>query len=335
MQLNQIYHETPALKELQISLEAHKQALVLVPIPLAKQQTLRRRSLLHSAVYSARIENNPLTPETFVQSSQHREKLEIQNILDSLNWIYHPKRNLIINEDLLRNLHRQVMHGLDSTTGHFRTDSSAVFNSAGIAIYLAPPASEVKPLITFWLSQLHDSALPPPIQIAISHYQFEKIHPFLDGNGRVGRLLTTILLKNCGLDLHGTVSFEKYISDHRDDYYYYLGQDRRDLTQFIEYFLTAINSMQQQALTLFTSPDLSSPNLFSRQQEILAIISDHPHCSFDFIRRRFFAVPTSTLHYDLQQLQKKGLVFKTGMTRGVLYTTPLSRSPSLPESDSS
>ncbi len=319
MKLNQTYTPNDKINNLLIALEANKKALSLFNLSDDLKFNLRRRSLLHSAVYSARIENNQLTPQTFISSSKSIESLEIQNILDTLNWLYATDPTPTLEVKLIKDLHSRIMHNLHAEAGHFRTEQSAVFNSAGVAIYLAPPASEVKNLIAGWIQQLRESRLPVSAQIAISHYQFEKIHPFIDGNGRVGRLLTTLLLKQHGLDLHGISSLEKYIENHLDGYYDYLGEEKRDVTHFVEYFLTTICVMQNEALEKLKSGNLEQSKLFPRHQEIVEVIRDHPYCTFDFLHRRFFAIPTSTLHYDLQQLQKQKLIERIGRTRGVIY----------------
>lgn len=320
MKLNQTYTQSNQLNNLLITLEANKKALSIFKISDELKFNLRRRSLLHSAVYSARIENNPLTPESFISSSKSIENLEIQNILDTLNWLYASTNTPNLDMNLVKDLHARIMRNLHAEAGHFRTEQSAVFNSTGIAIYLAPPASEVTSLIASWIKNIADSSLPAPIEIAIAHYQFEKIHPFVDGNGRVGRLLTTLLLKQYGLDLHGIASLEKYIENNLDGYYDYLSEEKRDITHFVEYFLTAICTMQNEALEKLRSGDIEHNKLFPRHQEIVELIRDHPYCTFDFLHRRFFAIPISTLHYDLQQLQKQKLIERIRVTRGATYT---------------
>ena len=320
MRLNQTYKHTTLINNLLIALEANKKALSLFNLSDELKFNLRRRSILHSAVYSARIENNSLTPESFTLSSKSIENLEIQNILDTLNWLYTTNPTPTLEVKLIKDLHSRIMHNLHTQAGHFRTEQSAVFNSAGIAIYLAPPASEVKGLMASWIKQIEESNLSLPIMVAIAHYQFEKIHPFIDGNGRVGRLLTTVILKQHRLDLHGISSLEKYIENHLDGYYDYLSEEKRDITHFVEYFLTAISAMQEEALEKLKSGDSEQNTLFPRHQELVEVIRDHPYCTFDFLHRRFFAIPTSTLHYDLQQLQKQKLVARVGVSRGAMYT---------------
>lgn len=77
----------------------------------------------------------------------------------------------------------------------------------------------------------------------------------------------------------------------------------------------------QQSLTAKLRQVELEAKLLPRRREVLAIIQDHSPCSFDKIHRRFHSTPSSTIHYDLQQLQKAGLIHKLGSTRGALYTS--------------
>jgi Fic family protein len=161
-----------------------------------------------------------------------------------------------------------------------------------------------------------------PVTAGVAHIWFEKIHPFLDGNGRAGRLLSSYILKKGGYDFSGLVPFEQYLDEHRDDYYYFLGRDRQDVTEFVEFYLTAL--LSQARVSLKAAHEAGEPDkyahLLPRRAEIMRIIEDHKVISFDFLARRFRAIPTRTLHYDLSQLTQAGLVQKMGSTRGVVYT---------------
>jgi len=162
----------------------------------------------------------------------------------------------------------------------------------------------------------------PPAAAGVAHIWFEKIHPFLDGNGRVGRLLSAYILHKNGYDFSGLVPFEQYLDEHRDDYYYFLGRDIQDVTEFVEFYLTALFS--QAKISLKTAYETGKPDkyaqLMPRRAEIMRLIEDHKVITFDFLARRFRAVAVRTLHNDLSQLTKVGLVQKMGSTRGVSYS---------------
>ena len=96
---------------------------------------------------------------------------------------------------LTRELHEKLMtgvRGLQATPGSFRKTQNWIGrpgSTLATASYIPPPPGEVEPCLAAWEKFMHESDLPPVVTIALAHYQFEAIHPFLDGNGRVGRLL--------------------------------------------------------------------------------------------------------------------------------------------------
>lgn len=311
LKLNQTYTLTPKIQELENKLSAHKTALSLIPVKPEIITNLRRHSLLHSALYSAKIEG--------ISENTDLDKLAIQNLHHAYTEIYNLPAGPLLSIDLIKSLHGQVQNNLRTDAGHFRTEQSAIFNSGGVAIYLTPPPYDIIPLIEKWLDKPPDLA-----SILISHYQFEKIHPFIDGNGRVGRLLLSHQLRQIDLDFSGLLSLEQSIDKSRDTYYYHLQTEKNDLTGWVEYLLELMVNKANQILVDVTKPNLATPksHLLPRRQELLNIIHDHSPCSFDFLHRRFIAIPNSTLRYDLLQLQKAGLIQKLGTTRGALYSFP-------------
>lgn len=127
------------------------------------------------------------------------------------------------------------------------------------------------------------------------------------------------MLRQSGYDFAGLLALEEGIDKTRADYYYHLQNESKDLTGFVEYFLTLMTDSASRALTkITTSPPTS--HLLPRRQELLNIISDHSPCSFDFLQRNFMGTSASTIRYDLLQLQKIGLIQKLGVTRGALYS---------------
>lgn len=144
----------------------------------------------------------------------------------------------------------------------------------------------------------------------------------MDGNGRVGRALTTYILKKKGYGFQGLVSLEEYLDQNKSDYYDLLDSGKLNITPFIEFFLQALTFQAKKALEeIKTKPygDTDEDSLLPRRKEILDIIRDHKMVNFDLLRRRFMSVAQSTLHYDLKMLLKQNLIKKMGMTRGVYY----------------
>src|SRR5260221_1285992 len=315
------YTLTPKISELLSSIAASKEIIESVNIPIEIENNIRRQSTLRSSVYSARIEGNELTLEDFNSNSKNQQKVEIQNILKALNFLNKkPKKDLILNDIL--ELHSLVLHDLHPDAGHLRSNMEAIFNSAGIAIYMPPPPRlvlrELKKLLKYINS---DKERFVPIKAALTHFSFEKIHPFEEGNGRVGRLVLQKIMKHGGYGMKGLLSLEEYLDNHRGEYYRALEEPEKDLTDYLVFMLTAIDDTAQKAKEMVLNKQKANLTdyLLPRRAEIFNIISDQKIVNFDQLRRRFSKVNERTLRYDLKKLQDSGHIRKLGTTKGVYY----------------
>ncbi len=306
------------------SIEASKAVIESIEIPLDVEINIRRQSSLKSSLFSARIEGNPTTLEELnSRPSNDIKKIEIFNILKAINALSIADKKEITKNDI-KKWHKVIMSNLDnsSNSGVFRKEMSAIFNSAGIAIYMPPPPSIIPKLIDSLLEYINSSSEQfIPIRACLSHYSFEKIHPFLDGNGRVGRLLIQSVLKQGGYWMKGLISVEEYLDNHRSTYYQVLENSEKDVTGYLEFMLEAIAFTADNAkqLVLNKKEIVHEDYLLPRRTEILNIIKDHRIINFDQIRRRFMAVNERTLRYDLKKLTDAGFVKKLGTTKGVYY----------------
>jgi Fic family protein len=288
----------------------HKVFSILPSLP-AVEERLLRRSLMGSAVFSAKIEGIP--------ASETQPKLETQNLLAAYQQILNQDRNTKFSLDLLRNLHARTMRNLSASAGELRMDPWAVFNSAGIAVHIAPPHFKLPELMSDYVQHI-DNLYDHPVEIAsAAQFIFEKIHPFADGNGRVGRLVTAFWLQKADYAFKGLLTLEKYIENHRSVYYQTL-EPSHDMTEFVEFMCEAVVSQAESALSDFKNAgNQEQIPMLPRREEILSIVTDHPRCTFDFISRRFAAINPKTLHFDIAWLLKKNLIRKLGVTRGVVY----------------
>jgi len=324
MKFPPIFSITPVIKQLLYDLDVLKAGYELHPVSVEQAVNLRRTSLLKSSLFSARIEGNPLELSDVVDIHERdidSHKIEIANLVSAYEQVSVISGQEITLESI-KKLHLRVLHTLSSDAGHLRQEESAIYNQSGVAVYLTPAPQNVRMLMDALCAYVNTTKDAPHVTAGVAHVWFEKIHPFLDGNGRVGRLLSSYILKKGGYDFSGLVPFEQYLDEHRDDYYHFLGHDRQDVTEFVEFYLTAL--LSQARVSLKIADEAGKPDkyahLLPRRGEIMRILEDHKMISFDFLARRFRAVPIRTLHYDLSQLIKAGLVQKKGSTRGVLYT---------------
>ncbi len=319
------YHLSPKISELLLRIEVAKKVIDLLPQLPKIEANLRHKSLLKSSLFSARIEGNTIELHELEDKARdkRREKQEVFNIVKALEWIYSNNSPSTITSKTLAQLHNFVMQELSPDIGTFRKEPTAIFNTAGIAIYMTPPPSHLPYLIDELISFISTSTEHPAIIASYSHFTFEKIHPFVDGNGRIGRLLSSLILKNKDYAMHGIVSIEEYLNDHKENYYDLLNNTSNDITSFIEFYLEAIAESSESSFEKIKDIKEENPQdrLLPRRQEIIAIIKDHPHSSFDSIKRRFPATPASTLHYDIQVLVKNSFIKKLGSTRGTVYTS--------------
>lgn len=325
MQIPPNYQITPSILKLISQFESLRLFFNSFPIPLELKNKIERISILKSSLYSARIEGNPLTlndvknPEKI---SDRERKLEVFNILDSIKFI---DTNLIpgnkISKDFILRLHRTVMKELSSDSGHFRTEPGAIFNQAGVAVYIASLPQQIREMIDKLLFYANRETDYPIITSIISHLIFEKIHPFIDGNGRVGRLLIWAILKAKSYHFPIAIPMEEYIDQNRDRYYFHLDKGATETEKYIEFMLEGfVQTGEKIRLEVIKETEKKAEIILPpRQEEILSIIRDHINVSLDFIKRRFFKVPARTLSYDLKKLAEQGLIVKVGKTRGSFY----------------
>ncbi|MEK7450654.1 MAG: Fic family protein [Patescibacteria group bacterium] len=313
----------PEMLVLLTKIEASRMFFSSLKIPLPLKEKIQRVSLLKSSLFSARIEGNPLTfTDLESEKTEDVKKREIFNIVSAIRFIDKKMRRNSITKDTLSQLHALVLKNITFNAGYFRKEVSAIFNQAGVAVYMPPPPAQISGLLNDLLAYIHSEKEKFPLIVAfISHLVFEKIHPFLDGNGRVGRLLISAILKSKGWDFTFTIPFEEYLDEHKDEYYFYLDKGAKKTNQYLLFmlgtFLAQINRIKKQI-----EQELSKTEkifLPSRQEEIFHIIKDHSIVSFDIIRRRFLKVPPRTLRYDLKKLVDGKFIEKGGETKGSYY----------------
>jgi len=323
MKIPPSYQITPDILEIIAKIEANRIFFHSIPILPQIKEKIQRISLLKSSLYSARIEGNPLTIEEVDTSQNRQKKREVFNILSAIKFIDKGVGNkkLLSQKDIL-NLHRLVLKDLSPEAGYLRREMGAIFNRAGIAVYVSPPPSQISALLDDLLSFINsDKEKFPIITAFIAHLVFEKIHPFIDGNGRVGRLLifNVFMIKNWSFNIN--IALEEYLDKHKEEYYYHLDIGLKRPEDYLLYMLDAFWQQTEKIKDQIREESEKNKKIIlpPRQEEIYFIISDHKMVSFDIIKRRFLKVPGRTIRYDLKKLQEKGLIRKVGSTKGTFY----------------
>jgi Fic family protein len=184
---------------------------------------------------------------------------EVQNYIAAMSNAIKELEDLPFSSRLICNTHRVLMQGVrgeHKQPGEFRKSQNWIGGASINDATFVPPVHENIPKLMGDLENfMHDEnpQLPDLIKIAVMHYQFETIHPFLDGNGRVGRLMITLFLVSCGILKQPILYLSDYFEKHRTDYYDNLMRVRLndDLSGWIEFFLKGVIETAKSSIQTF------------------------------------------------------------------------------------
>lgn len=184
------------------------------------------------AVLSSQIEGTQSTLEDVLRfeigaggADQPKDVEEVVNYVRAMNYGLNRMAELPLSKRLIREIHSELMSGVrggDKEPGEFRRSQNWI-GPAGCplsrATFVPPPVGVMAEALTDLERFLHDETLPVLVQCGLVHAQFETIHPFLDGNGRVGRLLITFLLCQRGVLRYPLLYLSVFLKEHRAEYY--------------------------------------------------------------------------------------------------------------------
>jgi Fic family protein len=213
-----------------------------------------RMYVTKEATVSSRIEGTQtnieeaLLKETDVHPERRNDWIEVNNYIDALNGSIHRLKELPLSSRLLKEAHQTLLKGVrgeHKLPGEFRRSQNWIGGSSLMsALFIPPPHDKVNPLMGDLENFLHndDNGLTNLLKIAIAHYQFETIHPFLDGNGRIGRLMITLYLVEKGILQKPVLYLSDFFEKNRVAYYDNLTRVRthNDILHWVKFFLIGI-----------------------------------------------------------------------------------------------
>lgn len=231
---------------------------------LTNPHLLMRPFIAREAVLSSKIEGTQATLGELLAADAGAaverspfDLREVGNYVIALEYGIERLRTLPLSLRLVREIHAKLMEGVRgdiATPGEFRRSQNWI-GPAGCTLnnasYVPPPVEELLSCLGVWEDFLHDRTLPPLVQIAMLHYQFEAIHPFLDGNGRVGRLLITLFLIERGILPTPLLYLSAFFEATRLEYYDRLSEvsNKAAWNPWLEYFLNGIARMSDDAVS--------------------------------------------------------------------------------------
>ncbi len=216
------------------------------------------------ATTSSRIEGTQTNMEDVlikqedINPEKRDDKEEVLNYISAINYSIERKNEIPIANKLIKETHRVLMQGVrgkNKNPGEYRRSQNWIGATLRDATYIPPHFEDIDNLMSDFEKFMHaeDIHTPHLIRIAMLHYQFETIHPFLDGNGRMGRLLITLYLVEKGLMIKPALYLSDFFEHHRSYYYDNLHRVRthNDMTQWLKFFLVGVIETANSSIQTF------------------------------------------------------------------------------------
>lgn len=280
---------------------------------------LRKKNRIKTVQSSLGIEGNTLSVEqvsTILEKKRvigpKKDILEAKNALDAYDRIGEFRAAKM--KDFCK-AHALLMDGLVEGPGKFRTKAVGIVKGKKLA-HLAPPAAQVKPLLNELFDYLKKDKEIPLIKSCVFHYELEFIHPFPDGNGRIGRLWQTVILKE-KYPVFEFLPVETIIKQKQQAYYAALSASDKsgNSTAFIEFMLQVIDESLEELLRS-TSVVLSAEDRIASLPEIFGSAS---FTRQDYMRH-FKTISAPTASRDLRMAVEKGMLKRKGNGRISVYS---------------
>ncbi|MBL4655002.1 MAG: Fic family protein, partial [Bacteroidia bacterium] len=221
--------------------------------------------IIKEATKSSKIEGTQTSIEEALQRAEyihpeHRDDWqEVRNYIQGMNYAIGALNKLPISTRLLKQTHKRLLKGVrgkNKQPGDFRKSQNWIGGATlQDAQYIPPHHSEISNLMSDLEKFLNNDKLQIPhlIRIGIAHYQFEAIHPFLDGNGRLGRLLITLYMVSNNLLSRPTLYLSDFFERNRSHYYdnLVIVRSQNNLSQWLTFFLVGILETAESSITTF------------------------------------------------------------------------------------
>lgn len=324
--------------------EAAREVIENSPLVPAWEAKFRDDALIRTVHHGTHIEGNELNlaeagkilagAKIVGRERDIQEVLNYRNVIKFISEYDKPD----ITEGTLKHTHELTAHRVlpEETVGEYRKTQVVIKNSqTGEVTFRPPPAVEVPFLVSdflTWLNTMKPDDIHTTIKSGISHFEIVRIHPFLDGNGRVARAIATLILFQEGYDVKRFFTLEEHYDREPLRYYEALqsvGGTDGNLTNWLEYFTEGLaielTRVKEKVKSLSTDIKLKKSlggkqlSLSERQIKVVEFIQENGFLQNKSFFELFPMISEDTVLRELNDLIKKGIVKKEGSTKGVRY----------------
>ncbi len=328
-------------------IEASREVIINAPLVPAYEKKFREEAIVRTVHHGTHIEGNELNITEAAQVlkgqpivGRDRDIQEVINYRNVINFLDFVATGEVsqgkITQEVIKKIHALVVDKLLSAaqSGDYRKTQVVVKNSlTGEVTFRPPPAIEVPyQMEDFleWLNNLPKDDLHPVLKAGITHYELVRIHPFVDGNGRMARATATLVLFLDNYDIKKFFSLEEYYDRDAGRYYEALRSAKDgELTNWVEYFTEGLaielTRVKEKVLRLSTDVHLKEKLggkqvfLTERQIAVMEYIQRVGYLSNEGFMDLFPKISEDTVLRDLHDLMKKGIIKKEGRTKAARY----------------
>ncbi len=326
-------------------IEAAREVVMDAPLLPLWEKQFKDEAVTRMIYHGTHIEGNQLgfteAQDVLVGKDVNARARDIQEVINYrrvLQLIDEEAKRQVerITEDLFKKLHRNVVEKIldEDQSGQYRLKQVVIRNSeTGEVTFRPPPSIEVPFLIReflYWLNKSNDDDIHPIIKAGITHHELVRIHPFIDGNGRVARAMTTLVLFLGKYDIRQFFSLEDFYDKDALSYYENLQKaSSGDLTSWLEYFTSGVaiefDRVKTKVLKLSKDTRLKEKlggqqvYLTERQVKIIEYIQSVGYLQNQIFKEVFTDVSEDTILRDVQDLIQKGIIQKIGKTKAARY----------------
>lgn len=330
------------------TVEACKEIIDHAPLLPYYEKKFQEDALVRTVHYGTHIEGNELDlsqaekvvmgQQVIARERDIQEVINYRKVIEEIEDLGFKIQDLRIDEELIKRLHKLTVHKIlpEEIAGEYRKKQVVIKNNQTGDVVFRPPLPfvvehQIYDLLAF-IEIPKNKDIHPVLRSGIVHYEFVRIHPFVDGNGRVARALSTLILFLEGYDIRKFFSLEEYFDSDAGRYYESLQSVEKhngDLTTWLEYFTEGLSIELSKVKERVENVSADLPireklggkplMLTERQMKIVEYVRKAGYLQNQAFKSLFPMVSEDAVLLDIKALVATGIIKKTGVTKGAKY----------------